>query len=297
MKAKIKSQDYQVTSGEDFRLKDCATRLEKDLYESKGEYRKALSDFREELDELQNVMYAHDRYSLLLVFQAMDAAGKDGTIRHVMSGINAHGVEVHSFKQPSTLEIHHDFLWRTTLALPPRGKVGIFNRSYYEEVLVCKVHPEIVTRHQRLPKECTRDMTELWDQRYRAIRDFERYIFENGTVIMKFFLNVSKGEQKRRFLDRINRPKKNWKFSEADTEERSFWDAYMAAYERAIGETATKDAPWYVIPADDKKNMRLIVSRLILERLKDMKMAYPKLPEDQLAKLGLCRERLEREQE
>ncbi len=295
MKTKIKVSDYHITTGKNFRLKDHSSEVEKDLYEDKESYREALAEYRDEIDEFQNMMYAHDRYSLLLVFQAMDAAGKDGTIRHVMSGVNAHGIEVHSFKQPSSLELDHDFLWRTTLALPPRGKIGIFNRSYYEEALVCRVHPEIVTRHQRLPTEITDDMKALWQERYHSIRNLERHLSANGTLIMKFFLNISKEEQKQRFLDRIDRPEKNWKFSAGDLEERGYWDDYMEAYETAIRETATREAPWYVIPADDKKNMRLIVSRLILDRLESMHMAYPELPEEQRALLASCREQLEKE--
>lgn len=292
---KIKTEDYQITSGDDFRLKNHANALEEDLYESKKDYGKALEDFREEIDELQNMMYAHDKHRVLLIFQAMDAAGKDGTIRHVMSGVNPHGVEVSAFKKPSSLELEHDFLWRTTKALPPRGTIGIFNRSYYEEVLVCKVHPEIVTKYQKLPAGCTEDMKQLWKDRYRAIRDYERYLSENGTVILKFFLNVSKDEQKRRFLERIDRQEKNWKFSDGDIKERGYWDDYMDAYETAIQETAAPHAPWHVIPADDKKNMRLIVSRLILDKLESMKMAYPELPADQQAMLADCRKQLEDE--
>lgn len=293
--SKINPKDYQITNGDDFKLSNHPHQLKEDLYDGKKDYEKALEDYREEIDDLQNMMYAHDRYSLLLVFQAMDAAGKDGTIRHVMSGVNPHGVEVHAFKQPSAIELDHDYLWRTTLALPPRGKIGIFNRSYYEEVLVCKVHPEIVTQYQRLPKSYTEDMDQLWKDRYRSIRDFEQHLAENGTLIMKFFLNLSKAEQKARFLERIDRPEKNWKFSDGDIKERGYWDDYMEAYQEAIRETATKDAPWYVVPADNKKNMRLIVSQLILDRLEDMKMTYPDLPEEQRAVLAACRQQLEEE--
>ncbi|MEN9020388.1 MAG: polyphosphate kinase 2 family protein [Verrucomicrobiales bacterium] len=297
MKTEIKIEDYQITKGKGFELKDHANALAKDLYEDKKDYEKELEDYREEIDDLQNMMYAHDKHSLLLVFQAMDAAGKDGTIRHVMSGVNAHGVEVSAFKRPSDLELEHDYLWRTNLALPPRGTVGIFNRSYYEEVLVCKVHPEIVTKYQKLPAGCTEDMEQLWKNRYRAIRDYERYLTDNGTIVMKFFLNVSKDEQKRRFLDRIDRQEKNWKFSDGDIKERGYWDDYMEAYETAIRETATADCPWHVIPADDKKNMRLIVSKLILEKLENMEMAYPELPEKQKALLADCRAKLESEKD
>ncbi len=295
MKSKISIKDFRVTNGKKFDLNDYGTALEEDLYGDKKEYGKALEEFREEIDDLQNMMYAHDRHSLLLIFQAMDAAGKDGTIRHVMSGVNPHGVEVHAFKKPSSLELDHDFLWRTTKRLPPRGTIGIFNRSYYEEVLICKVHPEIVTQYQRLPSEITQDMERLWQDRYRAIRDFEQFLADNGTVVMKFFLNLSKEEQKARFLARIDTPSKNWKFSEGDIKERGFWNDYQKAYEEAIRETSTDECPWYVIPADDKKNMRLIVSRLILDRLEDMKMAYPELGEEERSRLAHCRELLENE--
>lgn len=292
MNLKLKTKDFRVTKGSDFKLKNHQTSLEKRLYDDKNHYKDILGDFRKELDELQNKMYAHDRFSLLLVFQAMDAAGKDGTIRHVMSGVNTHGVEVHSFKKPCDHEIDHDFLWRTNRALPPRGKIGIFNRSYYEEVLVCRVHPEIVHHSQRLPRERTDDLSELWKNRYQSILNLERHLVETGTHIMKFFLYLSKDEQKRRFLDRIDRPEKNWKFSSADIRERGYWDRYMEAYETAIQETSTKDAPWHVIPADDKRNMRLIVSHLITERLQELPMSYPELPKEQLEKLAGYREQL-----
>ena len=283
MKTDIKIEDYQITKGKGFELKDHANALAKDLYEGKKDYEKELEDYREEIDDLQNMMYAHDKHSLLLVFQAMDAAGKDGTIRHVMSGVNSHGVEVSAFKRPSDLELEHDYLWRTNLALPPRGTVGIFNRSYYEEVLVCKVHPEIVTKYQKLPAGCTEDMEQLWKNRYRAIRDYERYLTDNGTIVMKFFLNVSKDEQKRRFLDRIDRQEKNWKFSDGDIKERGYWDDYMEAYESLLNETSTENAPWYAIPADNKRYMRLCVAKIVLQTLEALPLRYPEKSAEEIA--------------
>ncbi len=266
-----------------------------DLYDDKDEYKDLLKEFQEEVDDLQNMMYAHDRYSLLLIFQAMDAAGKDGTIRRVMSGINPHGVEVYAFKQPSSNELDHDFLWRTTRCLPRRGHIGIFNRSYYEEVLVVRVHPEILTKGQRLPAELIHNPELVWQQRYSAISDFERYLYHNGTRVIKFFLNLSKDEQRQRFLDRIEEPAKNWKFSEGDIKERAFWDDYMHAYEHAINATASQYAPWYVIPADDKKNMRLIVSQVILDHMKKLDMGYPEASENRQAELQKYREQLQKD--
>jgi PPK2 family polyphosphate:nucleotide phosphotransferase len=266
-----------------------------DLYEGKDDYRELLEEFQEEIDDLQRMMYAHDRYSLLLVFQAMDAAGKDGTIRHIMSGVNAHGVEVHAFKQPSTEELQHDYLWRTTKRLPQRGHIGIFNRSYYEEVLVVRVHPEILTQGQHIPAEMTMDTERVWAQRYRSMRDLERHLYENGTQVIKFFLHLSPKEQAKRFLDRIEEPDKNWKFSEGDLRERKYWDQYMAAYEKAINATAAPHAPWYVVPADDKKNMRLIVSQVILEHLRKLDMQYPEVSDARRAELDVFRDQLKAE--
>lgn len=262
-------------------------------YQSKREYQKLLEEFQGEIDELQCMMYAHDRYSMLLIFQAMDAAGKDGTIRHVMSGVNPHGVEVTSFKKPGDLALDHNYMWRSALAMPSRGKIGIFNRSYYEEVLVCRVHPEIVTEQQKLPRELTRDLDKLWEQRYEQIRNIERYAHQNGTRVVKFFLHLSRDEQRRRFLARIDEPEKNWKFSEADVHERGFWDRYQDAYEKAINETATPDAPWYVVPADDKKTMRLIVGAAVLTELRRLDMRYPKVRAERRAQLEDYRAMLE----
>ncbi|MDG2122951.1 MAG: polyphosphate kinase 2 family protein [Verrucomicrobiales bacterium] len=247
------------------------------LYDGKKDYEKKIRKLQEAIDERQRMMYAHDRYSVLAVFQAMDAAGKDGTIRAVFSGVNPHGVKVSSFKKPSDAELDQNFLWRTTVAMPGRGTIGVFNRSYFEEVLVCRVHPQIVTEYQKLPGEATRDLKSLWNDRYEAIRSFERYAADNGTVVLKFFLNVSRDEQRARFLARIDEAEKNWKFSEGDVEERKYWDDYQSAYEKAINETARPHAPWYVVPADDKKTMRLIVASAVLRALEGMEVGYPEV--------------------
>ncbi len=262
------------------------------LYDGKKDYQRKLKKLRKEIDRHQRVMYAHDRYSLLTVFQAMDAAGKDGTIRAVFSGVNPHGVNIHSFKRPSEHELDHNFLWRTTIAMPTRGHIGVFNRSHYEEVLVCKVHPELITEFQKLPEEATRDLNELFEDRYQAIRAYERYAADNGTPVLKFFLNLSYDEQRARFLDRIDEPEKNWKFSESDLRERGFWNDYQRAYEDAINETARPYAPWFVVPADDKKNMRLIVACAVLEALDAMDMGYPEADPARAGELARYRERL-----
>lgn len=261
-------------------------------YEKKKDYKAYLRDYEDEIDELQQMMYAHNRYSLLLIFQAMDAAGKDGTIRHVMSGINPHGVEVSAFKKPSSEELEHDYLWRTTKRLPERGKIGIFNRSYYEEVLVVKVHPGILTGGQRIPRAHTQSLPQVWQHRYQDIKQFEQYLHRNGTQVVKFFLHLSKAEQARRFLDRIERVEKNWKFSEADIAERQHWDSYQTAYEACINHTASPAAPWYVIPADDKKNMRLIVAQTVLDHLRQLPMHYPKVDEARRSELQTYRAQL-----
>ncbi len=265
------------------------------FYEDKKNYKKLLEKYQEEIDELQNMMYAHNRYGLLLIFQAMDAAGKDGTIRHVMSGINPHGVEVHAFKKPNDQELDHDFMWRTTKCLPPRGRIGIFNRSYYEEVLIVRVHPKILTTYQLIPKELTQEVDLVWEQRFEDIRNLEQYAYRNGIRVVKFFLNLSKEEQRRRFISRIDEPSKNWKFAEGDVKERAYWDQYMEAYESAINATAKPHAPWYVIPADDKRNMRLIVSQIILDQMKQMDMHYPDVDDERRAALQGFKEMLENE--
>ncbi len=244
------------------------------VYKSKKQYHKLLEAHVEELSSLQQLHYASNRYALLLIFQAMDAAGKDGAIRHVMSGVNPQGCEVFSFKQPSAEDLEHDFLWRTTCRLPERGRIGIFNRSYYEEVLVVRVHPEIL-RAQGLPDDLLDEKT-IWEERYRSIVDLEEHLHRNGTRIVKFFLHLSKGEQRKRFLARIDEPDKNWKFSLSDIHERKYWKQYMQAYEACLTATSTHHAPWYVVPADDKENARLIVSQIVLDALDELKMAYPK---------------------
>ena len=280
---------FRVTEGKKFRLKARPTEVAP-FYASKGHYRKLLAAQVEQLSELQRLLYADNRYALLLVFQAMDAAGKDGAIRHVMSGVNPQGCQVYSFKHPSAQELEHDFLWRTTQCLPERGHIGIFNRSYYEDVLIVRVHPEILKAH-RVP-DSRRKKDRIWGERYRSINDHEKHLHRNGTRIIKFFLHISKEEQRKRFLSRIDEPDKNWKFSMADIEERQYWDDYMAAYEVCLRETSTKDAPWYVVPADDKENARLIISDIIVHTLKDLPMTYPQLGEERLAELKAIRKRL-----
>ena len=249
----------------------------KPFCKSKEQYQELLQKHVEELSSLQRLHYASNRYALLLIFQGMDGAGKDGAIRHVMSGVNPEGCEVFSFKQPSAEELEHDFLWRTTCRLPERGRIGIFNRSYYEEVLVVRVHPEIL-RNQGLPEEL-RDEKTIWKERYRSIVDMESHLYRNGTRIIKIFLHLSQEEQRKRFLERIDEPDKNWKFSTSDIHERKYWKDYMKAYEDCLHATSTHHAPWYVVPADDKENARLVVSRIVLDALKVLKMAYPKTTE------------------
>lgn len=284
MQLAIDPADFAQTGAKPFRIQDAPTKI-KDFYADKSDYTARLDEYREEIDELQSLMYAHNRYGLLLIFQALDAAGKDGTIKHVMSGVNPFGVRIHNFKRPTETELEHDFLWRTTLALPERGTIGLFNRSYYEEVLAVKVHPEILSETQRLPLEFTENPDQVWAHRYEAIRDFERYLYRNGIRVIKFFLHVSKEEQAERLIERIEDPAKNWKFEAGDVKERDFWDAYQQAYEDAINETATEHAPWYVIPADDKKNMRLLVSQVVLKTLQGLKMEYPPSDENRQKEL------------
>lgn len=263
---------FRVTPGRALRLSKCPTET-KPLYKSKSHYRKMLAHQIDRLSALQSLLYAHDRYALLLIFQAMDAAGKDSVIKHVMSGVNPQGCEVYSFKHPSAEELDHDFLWRTTCRLPQRGRIGIFNRSYYEEVLIVRVHPDIL-RAEALPVELVNEKT-IWEERYRSINDLENHLYRNGTRILKFFLHVSKEEQRQRFLDRLDDPEKNWKFSAGDLAERALWKEYMTAYEECLSATSTNPAPWYVIPADDKKNTRLLVAEAIVEALEGLKMSFP----------------------
>ncbi len=289
---KINSMDFRVNENESVDLKKWPTRV-KPVYASKSEYQEILRDHVNRLSALQNIHYASNRYAVLFIFQAMDAAGKDGTIRHVMSGVNPQGCEVFSFKQPSTEELEHDFLWRTTGCLPERGRIGIFNRSYYEEVLILRVHPEFLL-NEGVGIKAASDK-KFWEDRYKSIAQFEKHLHRNGTRIVKFFLHLSKEEQRRRFLERIDDPEKNWKFSEADIKERKFWKDYMAAYEDCIGATSTRDAPWYIIPADDKENARIIVSQIVVDTLKSLKLSYPKTPAKRKEELESIRKTLENE--
>jgi PPK2 family polyphosphate:nucleotide phosphotransferase len=274
MAKKINTDDFRYDGSDSFKTKKVSTQID-DLYEDKADYAAQLEEFRNQMDELQSLMYAHNRYGLLVIFQAMDAAGKDSTIKHVLSGVNPVGVKIQSFKRPSDTELDHDFLWRHLLLLPERGTITIYNRSQYEEVLVVKVHPEILTQSQKLPAELTKDLDKVWKQRYLDIANFEKYLYHNGIRVVKFFLNVSQKEQGKQLIERIEDPAKNWKFEEGDIKERAFWHEYMKAYEDAVNATATEKAPWYVVPADDKKNMRLIVGQILIEELKKMNMSYP----------------------
>jgi PPK2 family polyphosphate:nucleotide phosphotransferase len=273
MKMKIDSKDFRVRPRKKVHLSEWPT-IVKPFCRSPKEYQKLLGEHVDELSALQRLHYASNRYALLLIFQGMDAAGKDGAIRHVMSGVNPQGCQVFSFKQPSADELEHDFLWRTTRCLPERGRIGIFNRSYYEEVLVVRVHPEIL-RSQGLSEEL-RDEKTIWEERYRSIVDLESHLYRNGTRTLKVFLHLSREEQRKRFLERIDEPDKNWKFSLADIHERKYWKDYMKAYEACLSATSTDHAPWYAVPADDKENARLIVSQIVLDALNELKMAYPK---------------------
>lgn len=268
----IDTTAFRVPAGEKVKLVRRPTQVPA-FYKDKADYQELLAGHVRRMAERQNLLYAHDRYALLLIFQAMDAAGKDGVIKHVMSGVNPQGCQVTSFKHPSAQELDHDFLWRNTQWLPERGRIGIFNRSYYEEVLIVKVHPEVLAG-ENLPDK-TRENSHLWQHRYESINDLEQHLHRNGTRILKFFLHLSKEEQRQRFLARLDDPEKNWKFCMADIEERERWDDYQRAYEEALSTTSTAHAPWYVVPADDKQNARLIVSQVIVEALDALDMHYP----------------------
>lgn len=277
------SKPYKVEKGEDFRLADCPTHPNFSVGpDDKIFMKEALEKGIETLSHLQEVLYAQDNWSLLVIFQAMDAAGKDGAIKHVMSGINPQGCQVSSFKAPSNEELDHDFLWRCVKKLPERGRIGIFNRSYYEEVLVVRVHEHLLQK-QRLPS--TLITKKIWDERMEDIRNFEKHLSRNGTKVIKIFLNVSEEEQKGRFLERINEPSKNWKLSYDDIKERGHWNEYMKVYEDMIQKTSTKEAPWYVIPADNKVYARLAVASAIIKALEDMDLSYPKISEEERARL------------
>jgi len=286
---KIASKDFRVSGGKKVKLEKWPTQVQP-FYTEKNTYQDLLKKQVEELSAQQRLLYASNNYSLLLIFQAMDAAGKDGAIRHVMSGVNPQGCQVFSFKHPSATELEHDFLWRTTQCLPERGRIGIFNRSYYEEVLIVRVHPEIL-RCQGLPDQLLDEKT-VWKERYRSIIDLESHLHRNGTQVIKFFLHLSEEEQRKRFIDRIDDSEKNWKFSMADIEERKYSKHYMHAYEECLSATSTKNAPWYVVPADDKKNSRLIISEIILETFKALKMHYPETSEERRLELEAIRKQL-----
>jgi PPK2 family polyphosphate:nucleotide phosphotransferase len=289
-KARRFAEPYRITNGKHFRLKKMDPGDTGNLdAEDKPRAKEALQRGIETLTELQDKLYAQDRWSVLLVFQAMDAAGKDGAIKHVMSGINPQGCEVSSFKAPTSEDLDHDYLWRCQKRLPERGRIGIFNRSYYEETLVVRVHPEFLAG-QKLPPECiTKD---IWQGRYEDIRSFERYLHRNGTIVRKFFLHVSKEEQKKRFLERLEQPEKNWKFSSNDAKERGYWKDYMRAYEETIQETATEDSPWYVVPADNKWFTRVVVAAAIIDALASLNLHYPKVGKEKRKELAAAREAL-----
>jgi PPK2 family polyphosphate:nucleotide phosphotransferase len=284
----ISATDFRVREGDEVDLKKWHTDVAP-LYRSKKAYKKILREHIAQLSALQQLLYASNRYAILIIFQAMDAAGKDSVIKHVMSGVNPQGCQVFSFKHPSATELQHDFLWRITRDLPERGRIGIFNRSHYEEVLIARVHPEILHAERLPPPD---DENTIWQDRYRSITGLERHLHANGTRIMKFFLHLSKEEQRKRFIRRIDKPEKNWKFDSGDVEERKYWNAYMNAYENCLPATSTSHAPWYVVPADDKKNTRLIVSRILVETLRGLDMHYPQASPEHEQELLAMRERL-----
>jgi len=283
------TREFRVAEDAKVRLQRWATRV-KPYYRSQAHYEELLAEHVAEMRKLQDKHYACNRHALLLLFQGMDAAGKDGVIKHVMSGLNPQGCHVVSFKQPSATELEHDFLWRAALELPERGRIGIFNRSYYEEVLIVRVHPAILGKED-LPGELVTD-DGIWEDRYRSIRHFERHLHRNGTSVVKFFLHLSKEEQRKRFLARIDEPEKNWKLSLADIEERKYWPAYMKAYEACLAATSTRHAPWYVVPADDKENARLIVSAIVLDAFRKLGMRYPELTAERKRELRAIRKKL-----
>lgn len=292
MRTTINPDDFRVTEGNAVKLKKWPTRV-KPVYKSKEHYRSMLADHVARLSERQQLLYADGRYAVLLIFQAMDAAGKDSVIKHVMSGVNPQGCQVFSYKHPSATELRHDFLWRTTRDLPERGRIGIFNRSYYEEVLIVRVHPEILAGENLPPADD--DSGSIWKARHRSIVDLEHHLHVNGTRIIKFFLHISKDEQRRRFMTRIDEPDKNWKFSLADVAERKFWKDYMKAYEKCLSATSTRFAPWYVVPANDKENARLIVSQIVLGLLEKLPLAYPRTAAQRGKELQAIRAQLKRE--
>jgi len=286
---KIRTKDFRLDEGEDVDLNKWPTKIDP-VCKSKSQYKKLLDEHVEKLSAQQQLLYASNRHAILLIFQAMDAAGKDGAIKHVMSGVNPQGCQVFSFKHPSAVELEHDFLWRNTRDLPARGKIGIFNRSYYEEVLIVRVHPDIL-QSEGLP-DASHDEKKVWHERYRSIVDLEKHLHANGTHVVKFFLHLSKDEQRKRFLARIDDLEKNWKFSSADITERGFWDDYRRAYEECISATSTKHSPWHVVPADDKESARLIVSQIVFDTFEELEMAYPKVTEKRRKELLAIRKQL-----
>jgi PPK2 family polyphosphate:nucleotide phosphotransferase len=293
MNLKIDLQDFYYDPEKNLPVSSLPNEIDP-LYDGKKEYKKFLDEYKDEIKDLQNMMFAHDRYSMLLIFQGMDTAGKGGAIRHVMTGINAAGVQVHSFKRPSDRELDHDWMWRTTSRLPERGRVGIFDRSYYEEVLVVKVHPGILRDVQRIPREHIQDEAKVWEERYADIRNLEDFLYRNGTPVVKFFINISRDEQRDRLLSRIDRPEKNWKMSLGDVRERGYWNDYMQAFEDLLQATSRPHAPWYVIPGNDKRNARLIISQIVLHHMRALDMHYPRVTEEFKAKLDEVRKELEK---
>jgi PPK2 family polyphosphate:nucleotide phosphotransferase len=289
-RARRVSKPFRVSDGKEFRLKDVDPGDTLDLTsEDKPRAKEALATGVEALAALQDMLYAQDKWAVLLIFQAMDAAGKDGAIKHVMSGVNPQGCQIYSFKAPTSEDLDHDFLWRCMKCLPERGRIGIFNRSYYEETLVVRVHPEFLEKQKLPPELITKD---IWEERFREIRECERYLTHNGIIIRKFFLHVSKQEQKKRFLERLENPQKNWKFSANDAKERAFWSDYMKAYEDMIRHTATKDAPWYVVPADNKWFTRVVVAAAVIEALDGLDLEYPKVDKEKRKELAAARRAL-----
>ena len=285
----INSRQFRIQPSVPVDLSSWPTAIDP-LFDSKSDYRAELDDHIKRLSDMQQLLYASNRHAVLIIFQAMDAAGKDGAIKHVMSGVNPQGCQVFSFKHPSAVELQHDFLWRTTRNLPERGRIGIFNRSYYEEVLIARVHPEILA-NEGVP-EPPKELSSIWDHRYRSINDLERHLSGNGTKIVKIFLHISKEEQLRRLIARIDDSSKNWKFSTADVEERKFWNDYMAAYQDCLNATSTVDSPWYAVPADNKHNARLIISNILLETMQELDMKYPEVSSKRKKELASIRKDL-----
>ncbi len=291
MENKIKIDDFRYTPGSSAKLSARPFEIP-DVYDDKKDYEEDMQKMREKIEELQAMMYAENRYAMLVIFQGMDTSGKDGAIKHVMSGISPAGMQAFTFKKPNETELDHDWMWRTTVCLPERGRIGIFNRSYYEEVLVVKVHPKIMREYQKIPSSLIKDEAKVFEDRYRDIVNFEDYLTRNGTRVVKIFLNISREEQKERLLARIEEPDKNWKMSLQDVVERDSWDHYMAAYQDVLDKTSIPAAPWYVVPGNDKKNARLIISEIILEELKKLDMSFPEVTKEFKLKLNEVRDYL-----